>query len=80
MKTFIEVEKRDLDFIGHTHYDEGGKLAIVSSNKTSYIEEILLRSILKCFGEQYKIVDTYDYDDNNILYVTNLPYLKINEF
>lgn len=78
----IEVTKEDINKIGHTCYNEGGFLAIVCDGNTSNIEEILLRSILKCFGDEYKVVKAEDdiwetfkgeevYD---ILFITNLPY------
>ena len=78
----IEVVKEDIKRIGHTCYNEGGYLAIMCDGDTSNIEEILLRSILKCFGDDYKVIKTEDYIWQNdvgevvyeILYVTNLPY------
>ncbi len=78
----IEVKKDDIKKIGHTCYNEGGFLAIVCDGDTSSIEEILLRSILKCFGDEYMVIKTEDYIWENdegevvyeILYVTNLPY------
>ena len=75
----IEVEKRDIDNIGHTAYSENGNLSLVCSTETSGIEQILLRNILKCFGDQYKIVDEYDTDseaieNSDIVFETNLPY------
>ena len=78
----IEVTKEDIKKIGNTKYNEGGFLAIVCDGDTSNIEEILLRSILKCFGDDYKVIKTEDYIWENdegeevyeILYVTNLPY------
>ena len=78
----IEVKKEDIKKIGNTKYNEGGFLAIVCDGDTSNIEEILLRSILKCFGDDYKVIKTEDYIWENdegevvyeILYVTNLPY------
>ena len=78
----IEVVKEDIKRIGHTCYNEGGYLAIMCDGDTSNIEEILLRSILKCFGDDYKVIKTEDYIWENdegevvyeILYVTNLPY------
>ena len=70
----IDVKKEDIKKIGNTKYNEGGD--------TCNIEEILLRSILKCFGDDYKVIKTEDYIWENdegevvyeILYVTNLPY------
>ena len=78
----IEVTKEDIKKIGNTKYNEGGFLAIVCDGDTSNIEEILLRSILKCFGDEYKVVKAEDYiwEINNgeevydILFITNLPY------
>jgi len=78
----IEVVKEDIKRIGHTCYNEGGVLAIICDGDTSNIEEILLRSILKCFGDEYKVVKAEDYVWENIngeevydiLFITNLPY------
>jgi hypothetical protein len=78
----IEVVKEDIKRIGHTCYNEGGSLAIMCDGDTCNIEEILLRSILKCFGDDYKVIKTEDFIWENdegevvyeILYVTNLPY------
>ncbi len=78
----IDVKKEDIKKIGHTCYNESGFLAIVCDGDTCNIEEILLRSILKCFGDDYKVIKTEDYIWENdegevvyeILYVTNLPY------
>lgn len=78
----IEVTKEDINKIGHACYNECGFLAIMCNGDTCNIEEILLRSILKCFGDDYKVIKTEDYIWENdegevvyeILYVTNLPY------
>ena len=78
----IDVKKEDIKNIGYACYNESGFLAIMCDGNTSNIEEILLRSILKCFGNDYKVIKTEDYIWENdegevvyeILYVTNLPY------
>ena len=77
----IEVKKEDIKKIGHTCYNEGGFLAIICDGDTCNIEEILLRSILKCFGDDYKVEAEDDiWEDINgeevydILFITNLPY------
>ena len=78
----IEVTKEDIKKIGNTKYNEGGFLAIMCDGDTCNIEEILLRSILKCFGDDYKVIKTEDYVWENIngeevydiLFITNLPY------
>lgn len=78
----VQVEKNDITRIGNTAFNQNGNLAIVCNGETSNIERILLRSILKCFGEQYKVISSEDniwvnvkgeevYD---ILFTTNLPY------
>ena len=78
----IDVKKEDIKKIGNTKYNEGGFLAIICDGDTCNIEEILLRSILKCFGDDYKVIKTEDYIWENdeeevvfdILFITNLPY------
>ena len=84
----IQVEKEDINKIGYTGYKEDGFLAIICNGDTANIEEILLRSILKCFGEEYHIVsaedfiweeDDYDEWDFDIEFITNLPYEKYDE-
>ena len=78
----IEVTKKDIKKIGYACYNEGGFLAIMCDGDTCNIEEILLRSILKCFGDDYKVIKTEDYiwekDEGEvvceILYITNLLY------
>lgn len=78
----IEVTKKDIKKIGYACYNEGGFLAIMCDGDTCNIEEILLRSILKCFGDEYKAIKTEDYIWENdegevvfeILFITNLPY------
>ena len=78
----LDVQKEDIKKIGYACYNEGGFLAIVCHDDTTEIEEILLRSILKCFGDEYKVIREEDYkwnDDNadevyEALFVTNLPY------
>ena len=86
-KNFITVEKKDITRIGNTAFNKNGNLAIVCNGETSNIEGILLRSILKCFGDDYKVVSSEDniwvnvkgeevYD---ILFTTNLPYELFEE-
>ena len=79
----VYVTANDIDKIGNTHFkdEDTGYLSIICDINTVSIEEIFLRSILKCFGEQYVITDTEDYfwtdvDENevcDILIKTNLP-------
>lgn len=57
----MELTKSDLQNIGHTMFQENGLLTIVCDIRTSNIEEILLREILKKFGDYY-ISDTVEYE------------------
>lgn len=84
----IEVTKKDIKRIGNTlQGDENGNTCIVCDGETSSIEEILLRSILKCFGEEYKILSSNDFVWNegdpmekwDIEFHTNLPFDKVCE-
>ena len=84
----IEVEKEDIRKIGNVWSNENGYLAIICNGDTANIEEILLRNVLKCFGEEYHIVsaedfiwqeDDYDEWDFDIEFITNLPYEVYNE-
>lgn len=81
----ITVTKTDILNIGHTIFNENGNTAIVCKVYCSGIESIFLRNILKCYGEEYTIIDEYDSwdeDENDevikgtedIVFVTNLPY------
>lgn len=75
--TNLIFEKSDICKIGHTGFNEGGKTTILCNIGTANIEEILLRNILKCFGENYKIVESKQLvypQTTDIEFVTNLPY------
>jgi hypothetical protein len=78
-KTPIEVSAEDIKKIGGTAFgDDDGFTHILCDLSTANIEEILLRSILKCFGEEYCIVACEDWEWDNgiqqIEFVTNLPW------
>ena len=82
----IHVNKADITRIGHTVYEEEGNTVFVCNPGIAGIEEILLRNILKCFG-QYEILDSEDIypnelDDSevNIEFTTNLPWEAVVEF
>ena len=56
---------------------------IIADGDTSLIESIMLRNILKCFGEQYRIIEELDVPkdmddadpwDTDLEFVTNLPW------
>ena len=69
----LEVDKDDIKLIGHTSFNEDGNTAIVCEGSTCNLEKILLRNILKCFGDEYSIIKEEDYGDFG-KFVTNLPF------
>ena len=79
----VYVTANDIDKIGNAHFkdEETGCLSIICDGNMINLEEIFLRSILRCFGEQYVITDTEDYiwtdiegnEVYDILIKTNLP-------
>lgn len=80
----VQVEKTDIKKIGNTAYNEDGFLAIICDSDTANIEEILLRNILKCFGEEYKVISAEDFEWDgvegcDICFTTNLPYELFEE-
>ena len=82
----IEVEKSDIWKIGRGCWsNEGGYLAIDCDVSNVNTDEILLRSILKCFGDDYTVTDILEYvnDEDMIdgyMLVTNLSFEKFEEF
>ena len=75
----LTVEQSDIKRIGHTTYQEDNCTIFVCDLTTSNIEEILLRNILRTFGD-YSIIDIDDYDENSIEFMTDLPwdiYMKL---
>lgn len=72
----ITVEQSDIKKIGYTIYgvEENKCTAFICDSRTANIEEILLRNILKTFGD-YEIIDTdEDAEFEDIIFITNLPY------
>ena len=84
----LQLFKEDITLIGHTSYNQNGMLTIVCSINSARFEYLLLRGILKCFGESYKVTDTYEIlkDERDLLsvsdrvFVTNLPYEQYSQF
>lgn len=71
----LQVEKEDIKRIGHTSMGVNDYLVALCHKETSDIEYILLRNVLKCFGEDYYIVATFDDESkSNVAYATNLPW------
>ena len=77
----IQVEKEDIQIIGHTAYEEDGNTTIICDSKYDGFSYLFLKNILKCFGP-YEIIDSYELfaDEQDILSVTdrvfktNLPF------
>lgn len=76
----INVEKTDIEHIGHTLFNYNGYVAISCYASHCGIERIMLRNILKCFGDEFAIIESED-DWNEsctliegVTYITNLPY------
>ena len=77
----LDLRKEDLNRIGNTTGEQNGFLYIICNSETANIEEILLRNILKLFGE-YEIIEINDYawseeDADNFKFdieiLTNMP-------
>lgn len=73
----MKLFKSDLENIGHTIYNENGLVTVVSYVSNANIEEILLREILKEFGN-YKITSIDETiceccGEVDIVFNTNLP-------
>ena len=76
----VEVQKEDIKLIGHTIFNMNGYTAFVCNTINCGVERILLRNILRCFGNDITIIDSEDdWNDEGtqiegITYITNLPY------
>jgi hypothetical protein len=77
----LDLRKEDLNRIGNSKGEQNGFLCIICNSETANIEEILLRNILKLFGE-YEIIEINDYawseeDADNFKFdieiLTNMP-------
>lgn len=84
VKTFVEVQADDINKIGGTICEgDNGFTHFICDAATANIEEILLRSILKCFGGDYRILAAEDFywdeDDVQIELKTNFPWSLYQE-
>lgn len=66
----------DIYKVGHTIYSDSGNACFACHLITANIEELILREILKLFGE-YEILHIDDGDNGEIIFTTNLPYNKL---
>lgn len=79
----IEVFQSDLLTLGHDAFEKDGCLTVLSYPETSTIDEILLRSVLKLFGN-YTVTDAADLwwgeDKCDIALMTDMPWEEYTEF
>lgn len=83
----LELYKEDIMKLGNAIFPMKGKVVIeiFSCDDTIWITEILLRNILKLFGEDYKVLcyeEITPEDDGKVniastFFVTNLPWKEI---
>lgn len=79
----MKLVKSDLSKIGHTLFNKNGVIAVVCYLLTANLEEILLREILKEFGN-YKITSIKEKKceccgEIDIVFNTNLPVRLIED-
>lgn len=81
----IKVKQKDLCLIGKYNSPIDG-FHVSVMDEPYYMDCIFLRSILKCFGPEYKIIDTWDVETDNdddwsseVAVQTNLPLSVIKE-
>lgn len=78
----LDLRKNDIHCFGHTAFQEDGFLVVVYDvHDDSYnIGMILLRNVLKLFGDECRITKTEewfkddDFQDGDIWVYTNLPW------
>ena len=79
----LQVTGKYIKNIGYKVFDNEGYLTIVTDGSCYGLEDILLRNILRCFGDDYKVTDSYDCerpdepedsDEMDVAWDTNLPW------
>ena len=79
----LQVKQSDIHGIGYKTINNNGFLTIVTDGSCYGLEDIFLRNILRCFGEQYKVTDSYDFErpdepegsgEMDVAWDTNLPW------
>lgn len=61
-------KQNDIKFIGDTTFEEDGSKSVIFDFKTCCIEEILFRSILQCWCNNYKIIKRYEHKFGSIIF------------
>lgn len=77
----LEVKFTDLFGIGHTAFDENGKLAILCDVQTANITKIFLRSILSIKGYTIVSVDDFVWEDGatDVQFTTDMDWDEYEE-
>ena len=77
----IEVKFTDLFGIGHTAFNENGKLAILCDVQTANITKILLRSILSIKGYTIVSVDDFVWENGeaDVQFTTDMDWKEYEE-
>lgn len=79
----LQITGKDINNIGYKVFDNEGYLTIVTGGSCYGLEDIFLRNILRCFGEQYEVTNSYDFerpyepkdsDKMDVAWDTNLPW------
>lgn len=79
MKT-VKVQASDILTIGYHAFEKEGNTHFLTVFETVATDRIILRSILECFGETYKILDVVENDESDDAeIITNLPWEKYIE-
>lgn len=81
MKTNVVVEFGDIENIGHTMFNENGKLVILCDIRTANIERILLRNILSIKGYSIVSVDDFVWDNDvvDVQFTTDMDWSEYQQ-
>ena len=82
--TTLEVQKEDITKLGHTTFQEDWLTSFLFDvyDDTFWIQEIIMRNVLKDISPDYKILSIDDFTDEDVVIRTNLPwdeYMKIEQ-
>ena len=77
----LEVKFTDLFDIGHTAFNENGKLAILCDAQVANMTKILLRSILSIKGYTIVSVDDFVWENGaaDVLFTTDMDWKEYEE-
>lgn len=77
----LDLRKSDITLIGHTVFGVAGSLCIVveADDPSAGVKEILLRNILKLFGQDHIVKEIWEWDTDDdeiidtLVFATTLP-------